>query len=914
VSVRQLPTGTVTLLFTDIEGSTRLLQELGSDRYVWALEEHRRLLREAFARHGGVEVELQGDSFHYVFANASDAVRAAAAGQRALVEHEWPDAAIRVRMGIHTGAPVVSGNLYAGLDVHRAARLMSAGHGGQVLVSQATRDLADVGLELRDLGSHRLKDLSAPERIFQLGDGNFPALKSLNQSNLPLQPTALVGRKRELREVHELLRSSRLLTLTGAGGSGKTRLALQAGAELVDEFPDGVWFVSLAALTNLQLVEPTVAHALGARDDLAAFLSVKKLLLLLDNLEQLLPDVAVIVAALFEAPDVKVLATSRERLAVSAEQEYAVPTLGREEAVELFVRRARQLKPTFEPDENVTEIADRLDGLPLALELAAARLKMLTPRQILERLSHSLELLTLGSRDLPARQQTLRATIEWSYGLLSEDEQPLLARLAVFSGSFDVDAAVAVADAEVELLQALVDKSLLQYADGRFVMLETIREFAFEHLRSGRNAAEVRDRHAAHFAALAERLDLASRTEDHGDAYHELDLEIANLRAAIGWSREGGRSELLLRFATALWRFWSVRGYVAEGKVALEEALAAREERPARALLGLCTMRLHSGASADEVIPDAEAVVEATELLNDDFSRAQAWNLIGKLKGSFLGELGPAEQAFERALTYADRGNYHTERAESIWGLTLSALAGPMPVPAAITRAEQLIRLTDEPETHAFCLSALGALEAMRGRFDVARQLLGEGTAIFEQLELNVWAANNAQLSFVVEMLGGEPRAAAQALRASFDRLAEMGEQGFLSTIAGYLAHALHETGDDTEAERFSRASEQAAAADDMFSQVLWRSARAKILAKRGEGSRAGMLAREAVQLVDRTDLLDAQGNALLDLAVVLGRADQLQEARATAEEAARRFDAKGNLVSLERATDLAGALTATVR
>jgi hypothetical protein len=292
VTVRQLPTGTVTLLFTDIEGSTRLLQELGSERYVCALEEHRRLLRQAFARHRGVEVELQGDSFHYVFAAASDAVRAAAAGQRALVEHEWRDAPIRVRIGIHTGAPVVVGEPLCGsrrpsrgaADERRARR---AG-----VDSQATRDLADGGFELRDLGSHRLKDLIAPKRIYQLGEGNFPPLKSPNQSNLPVQPTPLVGRKRELREVHELLRSSRLLTLTGAGGSGKTRLALQAATELVDEFSDGVWFVSLAVVTNPHLLEPTVAQVLGARDGLAAFLSGKKLLLLLDNLEQLLPALA----------------------------------------------------------------------------------------------------------------------------------------------------------------------------------------------------------------------------------------------------------------------------------------------------------------------------------------------------------------------------------------------------------------------------------------------------------------------------------------------------------------------------------------------------------------------------------------------------------------------------------------------
>ncbi|MGZ4412986.1 MAG: ATP-binding protein [Gaiellaceae bacterium] len=474
------PTGTVTLLFTDIEGSTRLLERLGTDRYAEALGLHRRLLREAFERYDAYEVDCEGDSFFVTFATAQDGVSAAVEGQSALGAVTWPEGdEVRVRMGIHTGEPLPVPPRYVGLDVHRAARIMAAGHGGQVLLSQTTRDLVEA--DLRDLGEHRLKDLSAPQRLYQLGEADFPPLKSLWQSNLPVQPLPLIGRERELGEVLDLSSRSRLLTLTGTGGSGKTRLALQAAAEMVDDHADGVWFVSLASLEDPALVESAIARAVGAEEELGRFLAEKQLLLLLDNLEQLLPGAATVVAALLDSPGVRVLATSRERLAVSVEQEYPVPTLSEDDALDLFTARAQRLKPTFEPDEAAREIARRLDGLPLAIELAAARVKVMTPTQILDRLGRSLDLLTGGARDAPERQQTLRATIEWSHDLLTTTEQLLFARLGVFAASFDLDAAETVADADLDTLAALVDKNLLrQTEDGRFFMLETIHEFAIE--------------------------------------------------------------------------------------------------------------------------------------------------------------------------------------------------------------------------------------------------------------------------------------------------------------------------------------------------------------------------------------------------------------------------------------------------
>jgi predicted ATPase len=567
------------MLFTDIEGSTRLLQELGREDYVRALTEHRQLLREAFTVRGGVEVDTQGDSFLFAFDSPQDASAAAASAQRALTEHHWESEPIRVRMGVHTGEPVAVDGLYTGLDVHRAARIMSVGHGGQVLISQTTRDFLDEAVEVRDLGEHRLKDLSAPQRLYQLGDGEFPPLKTLNQTNLPVQPTSLIGRERELAGVLELMRSSRLLTLTGAGGSGKTRLALHAAAQLTDEFADGVWFVSLAPIADPDLVLQTVSSTLGVRGDLAEFLRPQRLLLLLDNVEQLLPGAAPSIAGLLAADGVKVLATSRERLVLSGEQEYVVPTLPLGEAVALFTARARQLKPSFEPDEHVEKIAAGLDGLPLALELAASRVKVLTPKQIVERLGQSLVLLTTGSRDAPERQRTLEATIDWSYELLSPEEQQLFARLAVFVGSFDLEAAEAVCDADLDILESLIDKSLLRQTDaGRFFMLETIGEYARERLAQSHDVASLRVEHARFFARLA--ADAGPHLElglEQSSWLDRLELEHNNLRAALDYLEREDELEPLIGAVCDLSYFWLLHGHFAEGRRWLEAAIARAE-------------------------------------------------------------------------------------------------------------------------------------------------------------------------------------------------------------------------------------------------------------------------------------------------------------------------------------------------
>jgi class 3 adenylate cyclase len=446
--VRELPAGTVTFLFTDIERSTRLLQELG-DEYADVLAEHRNAVRDAFTRHGGVEVDTQGDAFFVAFGRAKDALAAAVE-----VRDTLDGGPVRVRMGLHTGEPLLTEDGYVGIDVHRAARIAAAGHGGQILVSQSTRDL--VGPEgLRDLGQHRLKDLTAAERIYQLGDGEFPPIKSLDRTNLPITSTALIGRERELAELRDLFSDgARLVTITGAGGSGKTRLALQVAAEVADTYSDGVFFVPLAPIQDPGLVLSAVAQSTEARqiEDLAhaeAFLVV-------DNFEHLLAGAGSLASLLALAPAVKLLVTSRVRLNLSDEREFSLEPLPDDDAVTFFLDRARAVRRELRFEPAVGDICRRLDGLPLALELAASRLKVLDPMLLLERLGERLPVLTGGARDAPERHQTLRATIEWSYGLLEAPLQELLPRLSVFAGSFSLEAAEAVGEADLDAIAALV--------------------------------------------------------------------------------------------------------------------------------------------------------------------------------------------------------------------------------------------------------------------------------------------------------------------------------------------------------------------------------------------------------------------------------------------------------------------------
>ncbi|HET7080527.1 MAG TPA: tetratricopeptide repeat protein [Chloroflexia bacterium] len=654
------PTGTVTFLFTDIEGSTRHW-EAHPQAMQRAFARQEAILRRAIAANGGYAYKMVGDAFQAAFPTAPQALQAALDAQRALHAEQWPPETgeVKVRIALHTGITEERGDDYLGPVLNRVARLLSTAHGGQILLSSATQELVRDALPpdttLLDMGEHRLKDLTRPEHIYQLVVSGLPAefatLKTLNNqpNNLPRQTTPLVGREREVAAVCALIRKPEvaLVTLTGPGGIGKTSLGLQVGADTLDSFPDGVWFVELAALTDAGLVVSTIAQTLGVRepevgsrsllDSLKYFLHETQLLLLLDNFEQVVaasPQVANLIAS---CPHLKVLVTSRVPLRIKGEREHPVPPLQLPpetpgnmpgqlppldiltqcEAVRLFVERARDIKPDFQVTEDnawaVAEICRRLDGLPLAIELAAARIRLLPPQALRARLEHRLKLLVGGSRDVAARQQTLRGAIDWSYELLGAGEQQLFRRMAVFQGGRALAALEAVCNVDGMLgidvldgLERLVESSLLQQREGRdgeprFWMLETIHEYAREKLAESGDAAALRREHALYFMRLAEKAGSVFWSKETEESLNRLDEEHDNIRAALYWAmRVGGANgvrekktekgvkrepapavededttaeaggaaeavEIGLRIAGAVGNFWFVRGYFSEG-------------------------------------------------------------------------------------------------------------------------------------------------------------------------------------------------------------------------------------------------------------------------------------------------------------------------------------------------------------
>ncbi len=653
---RNLPSGTVTFLFTDVEGSTKLLHSLGAEGYAEALGEHRRLIREACAAEGGVEIDTQGDAFFFAFPTAPGALEAASAFTEALASGP-----ISVRVGLHTGTPLLTEEGYVGGDVHRAARIAASGHGGQVLVSASTAQLVE--FELRDLGEHRLKDLSARERIYQLGDGDFPALKSLYRTNLPVPATPFLGRERELSEVVELLSAddARLLTLTGPGGTGKTRLALQAAGLASEACPDGVWWIPLAPLRDPTLVLATAAQLLGSTNGLAEHIADKSMLCLFDNFEQVVGAAAELASLVAECPNLQVLVTSREVLRVPGEQAYPVPPLESGEGTELFVARARAADPGFHRDRAVAELCERLENLPLAVELAAARVRMLSPEQLLERLAGRLDLLKAG-RGVDPRQQTLRATIEWSYDLLESEEQQLFARLAVFRGGCTLAAAEDVAEAELDTLQSLVDKSLIRVRDDRFWMLETIREYATERLAGSNDADLIRDRHLDFFLALAED------TLEGDASASSPDAERDNIRAALDWAGVH-RAEEEARLIGAVAEHWLVRGH---GREAHERLSAALERyRPgdrirARLLTSLAEV---DGIEEEEALSYVEEALSLWRELGDTSGEASALETLGWIHDAF-GNYDAARLAHEQSLAVRrENGDPEIEGWGSMAGL-----------------------------------------------------------------------------------------------------------------------------------------------------------------------------------------------------------------------------------------------------
>jgi predicted ATPase/class 3 adenylate cyclase len=853
------PTGLVTCLFSDIEGSTRIELALGTGPYRDLRERHRALLREAFRAHAGHEQSTEGDSFFVIFRRASDAVAAAADGQRSLAAETWPsDAAVRVRMGLHTGEIESIGNDVVGYTINRTARITGVAHGGQVLLSDATRALATdalpAGTSLRDLGSHRLKDLREPERIAQLViDGlpdTFPPLRSIDArpNNLPTQLTTFVGRDKELAEAADLLRSTRLLTLTGPGGTGKTRLSLQVAASAADHFPDGVWFVALDAVRDPALVAPTIARTLGIADNvtrtavemLAERIGDGRVLLVLDNFEQVIgaaPDVADI---LRRCPNLTCLVTTRIALRVSGEQEYPVPglpappdtsrlseierlnlpkdlrnvdleALNQYEAVRLFIARASQVRPGFAVTNAnapaVAGITARLHGMPLAIELAAARIKLLSPDQIHARLEQHLSLLTTGSRDVPARQQTLRGAIAWSYDLLDDGARRLVDRLSVFRGGFDLEMAERVCGPSdevggdvVDRIGELIDQSLVrpdETQDGRFAMLETIREFAAEMLTARGETEAIGDRHAAAMLGLAQEAAPQLSGDDQRAWFERLEADHDNLRAALDWSLSRPDPALGARLSFALWRFWQKRGYLREARARFDALDAQGWEldpvdraRFAEAFGGIAYWKSDAEAARrlyDEALALWRQIGDKREIANALFDRAYAdmmvimsgdlsrdhlesarafldealelYREVGDKSGEgdilwalgsfyyFTADAATAESWYRRSLELHRGAANRTMEAWSLHMLALSQLGQRRFAEAGVTAREALRYFYDSGDLSGLILvlddlsiEALGAgdLERSGRLWGAARHLqLSTGTGLAEYVEQN---------------------------------------------------------------------------------------------------------------------------------------------------------------------------------
>jgi predicted ATPase/class 3 adenylate cyclase/Tfp pilus assembly protein PilF len=845
--MRGLPTGTVTFLFTAIEGSTKLW-ERSPNAMQRALARHDEILKEAVEGHDGYVFKTVGDAFCCAFRTASAALKASLFAQRALFSEEgWPEETgpLRVKMALHTGAAEERDGDYFGPPLNRVARLLSAGHGGQVLLSLTTqelvRDQLPPDVELSYLGEHRLKDLFRPERVFQLIASGLPdeflPLRTLagRPNNLPIQPTPLVGRERKVEEVCRRLHSKdvRLLTLTGPGGTGKTRLALQVGADLLEGFDDGVFFVSLAAVTDPELVLSTIAKPLGVKEragqsleeSLEAYLQQKRLLLILDNFEQVLGGATKVGDLLGSCPNLRVLATSRIPLRIYGEQEYPVPPLElpdpmhlppperltQYEAVRLFVERAKAVKPGFEVTNEsapaVAEICARLDGLPLAIELAAARTKLLPPQALLSRFSNRLKLLKGGARNLPARQQTLRATISWSYNLLDEEEKTLFWRLSVFSGGSTLEAIEEICDPEgdidvLEGVDSLVEKSLLRQEEGaegepRFVMLETVHEYAREKLEESGQAEEVKRKHAEYFLALAQEANAGLRGPEAAKGLEHLEVEHDNMRAALGRTLRRGETDLALGLGGALWWFWSVRGHYGEGRRWLEGALAATErgsiESRAMALAGAGALATDQG----DLDRAEEFSAEGLELLKSEASeRSEAKPYLLLNSGHVALEIADYDKAtrlFEESLSLSREIEPGRGGASSLMSLaTVTHKQGDLERATKLyEEGIDLFRARGDKLGLAMCLSNLGLVMYSQGDLGRATKLAEEGVSLLRESGAEAHTAiglcNLGWISLLQNDIGRAADYYEESLDLAWDN--EM-EPVVLTTLEGYACVA----------------------------------------------------------------------------------------------------------------------------
>jgi predicted ATPase/class 3 adenylate cyclase/DNA-binding XRE family transcriptional regulator len=826
-----LPSGTVTFLFTDIEGSTRLLQQLGP-RYADVLGAQQHILRTAFAAHGGHEVDTQGDSFFAAFPTARDAIACAVEAQWALGAELWPEGVqVWVRMGLHSGAPQLVGKRYVGLDVHRAARIAAAGHGGQILVSAATAELVrhdvphDAGL--RDLGAHHLKDLQQAEHIYQLVlpdlPAGFPPLKVLDAHphNLPVQTTTLLGRELEVTMLCVLLRRAdvRLVTLTGSGGVGKTRLSLQVAAEVLDAFPDGVWNVRLSRLSDPALVVPTIAAALELKESgavplvevLQNHLRDKQLLLVLDNFEQVVAAAPRVGELLEHCAGLKLLVTSRVTLHLHGEHEYTLKPLALPDpahlppldrfsqyaAVALFVERAQAARADFQVTNvnasAVAAICARLDGLPLAIELAAARVKLLPPPALLARLERALPVLTGGARNVDERQQTMRNTLAWSYDLLSPKEQRLFRRLAVFVGGCTLEVAEAVCTApdctsplEIDLLDglsALVDHCLVQQraeeerAEPRFSLLYIVREYALEQLEASGEVEALRRAHAAYMVALAERAEPHLYGPQARLWLDRLEREHDNMRAALDWARHTGETMLSLRLAGTLKEYWYRLGYIGEG---LTWLLAALDEHAA------ARASLVSASDAVAATIDVKALSAAglLTLWHTDYLAACA----------LFGSCAALAQATGNLAIAAD-ALHHLSLATFLEGDQTRALE-------IMEEAIVLARQQADPDVLSLALCNLGYLCYHLGDLERSAASLSEGLALARQVgDAHCATINLMQLGQVARRQGDPSRARA-VLGEALHLAREVGDPRLFAETIEYVADLAAEAGQGERAAR----------------------------------------------------------------------------------------------------------------
>jgi predicted ATPase/class 3 adenylate cyclase len=867
-----LPGGTVTFLFTDIEGSTRLLRRIG-DRYAGVLERHRELLRGAVASHGGVEVDCEGDGLFFAFGGAKSAIAACITGQRALLTEPWPcDVAVRVRMGLHTGEATPLNGRYVALAVHQAARVASAAHGGQVLVSDATAAAVTEALpasSMQQVGAYRLKDFDIPVMLFQVCHPDLPRdfppprASAVEVHNLPTSLSSFIGRERETAEVEELLVVGRLVTLTGAGGCGKTRLALEVASRKLELFADGVWFVDLAPLSDPQLVGQTVIHALGAReepgrpvfDTLEGFVAHRELLIVVDNCEHLIQACAVLVEHLLRAgPAVRIVATSRESLGLPGERIWRVPSLSLpdqgaspdvvmgSESARLFLERARAVRAdlvvTEEDVAALAEIVSRLDGIPLALELAAARADMLSLTQIATRLDDRFGLLSRGPRTAQPRQQTLAGAIDWSYGLLSDLERAVFCRLSIFAGGFSLEAAEAVTTGPgldpgdiLDLVANLAAKSLVvvteQGDSQRYRLLETIRAYAADKVSGTGEQADLRGRHLAWFLDLAELAEPQLAGPGRGRLMRSLETDQENFRRALDHSVETGAVDRGLRLATALAPFWTSHGNWKEACGYFEELLQQ---------------------ASDDVPHLGKALVAAGNmfLLRGDYDRSEALLEGAHTWARAAGNVGTLAQSLS-GLGYIAFRRSRQDEAEALWteALDASRKAGDSRVAATVLRSLAISAGARGDQQRCADLLEEGLAVASKGRDEQTRRLLLSSAA-----EMNLWMGRYALARDQYEealQLAGE--IGDQSGRASL--LADLGWIDFLS-------------GEYDEARTCAAEAVSAAAATD--NKRVWAGA----LRLMGELSACHGAYREAHQLLDRSLGLARQLAAPAEIAGVL--------------------------------------------